>query len=336
MGRKLLASLLVLATAAAAVGGIWWWREPMRVAVVTAETGTAAEIVYASGVVEPKTWAKVTSLVRERIVGVCNCEGEQVEVGRVLVELDDMEIRARIRELQARRELAEREFDRASGLMERGIASRQAYERSQAEFAQVEASLAAIKEQASDYVITAPIAGTVLRLDAAVGEIAAPGEVLAWVGRQRPLEVVAEVNEEDIPRVDVGQRVLMRSEAFPDRVLEGEVASITLKGDPVKKTYRVRIDLPDDTPLFIGMSVDANIVIRELEDRLLLPAAALAGSTVFVVENGVVSARRVTVGIRGLETVEITEGLEPGDRVVMPAPEDLADGAEVRIVEAGS
>ena len=336
MGRTGVALVLIVVIAAAAAGGYWWYRQPVPVSVVEVKTGTAAELVYASGVVEPKTWAKVTSIVRDRIIEVCNCEGEQVEAGHVLVKLDDTEIRARLRELQARSELAARELDRAAGLLERGVGSQQAFDRAQADYSQIEASMAATTEQANDYVITAPIAGTVLRLDASVGEIADPGQALAWVGKRSPLEVVAEVNEEDIPRVDVGQPVLLRSDAFRDQVLKGEVGSITLKGDPVQKTYRVRIRLPDDTPLFIGMSVDANIVIRELADRVIVPAAALSGSTVYVVDKGRVDARTVTVGIRGLESVEVAEGLRPGEQIVMPAPEDLSSGTAVRIREAGA
>ena len=70
-------------------------------------------------------------------------------------------------------------------------------------------------------------------------------------------------------------------------------------GDVAAKTYRVKIALPDDTPLKPGMSVEANIVTREKPNALLVPADALQGNAVFVVEGTRVRKRDVTVGIRG-------------------------------------
>ena len=88
------------------------------------------------------------------------------------------------------------------------------------------------REKIADYAITAPIDGVVLRRDGEVGEIVEPGEVLFRVGVAKPLELVAEVNEEDIPRVEVGQTVLLRTDAFQGRRLEGNGARDDAHGRP--------------------------------------------------------------------------------------------------------
>jgi hypothetical protein len=64
-----------------------------------------------------------------------------------------------------------------------------------------------------------------------------------------------------MPRVEAGQRALLRPDAYPERSLEAVVDSITPKGDPVTKTYRVRLALPETTPLLIGMTVEVVIVV---------------------------------------------------------------------------
>ena len=92
-----------------------------------------------------------------------------------------------------------------------------------------------------------------------------------------PLRISADVDEEDIPLVKVGQKVLIRSDAFPSRVFTGEVLEITPKGDPVARSYRVRIELPADTALMIGMTAETNIVTAEKQDALLVPASAVSG-----------------------------------------------------------
>jgi RND family efflux transporter MFP subunit len=189
-----------------------------------------------------------------------------------------------------------------------------------------------MRSQLDDLEIRAPMAGQVLRIDGEVGEVAELGEALAWIGRPRPLRVVAEVNEEDIPVVRIGQQALIAADAFPGKNLSAEVASITPKGDPVLKTYRVYLALPGDTPLFIGMSIDVNIVIAVHEDVVLAPAESLIGGMLQIVgPEGIVELRPVTVGIAGAKRVEIIAGAGEGERVVRPAVDGLASGDRVKV-----
>jgi RND family efflux transporter MFP subunit len=305
-----------------------------EVSAIAATHGTAAEIVYATGAILPVRWAKVTSLVRDRIIDICYCEGKTVAKGDVLVRLDDKEQQALLVELRAREEFAKRELERVTQLLERGTATTQAYERASTELNQVQGLLSVQLEKIADYTITAPMDGVVLRRDGEVGEIAEPGEVLFRVGVARPLELVAEVNEEDIPRVELGQTVLLRTDAFQGQRLEGTVRETTPMGDPVTKTYRIRVALPDDTPLRAGMSVEANVVTREKPGALLVPADAVQGSAVYVVEGGRVRKRPVEIGIRGAQMTEVVSGLNDGEKVASPA-RDLVDDQRVRLAEAG-
>lgn len=134
----------------------------------------------------------------------------------------------------------------------------------------------------------------VLRRDGEVGEIAGPTDVLFWVGPPAPMQVIAEVNEEEINRIAVGQKAFLRSEAFPGQALRATVSRITPKGDPTRKTFRVYLLLPDDTRLRIGMSVEANIVVREKPQAVVVPAEAIADNAVQVVNNGRVQRVAVT------------------------------------------
>src|SRR5262249_56893061 len=84
--------------------------------------------------------------------------------------------------------------------------------------------------------ITAPIDGVVLRRDGEVGEIAEAGQILFRIGVLKPLQVGAEVNEEDIPRVALGQVVLLRTDAFLGQRLQGKIRESTPLGDPAPQT----------------------------------------------------------------------------------------------------
>jgi multidrug efflux pump subunit AcrA (membrane-fusion protein) len=100
-------------------------------------------------------------------------------------------------------------------------------------------------------------------------------------------------------------------------------------GDPIAKTYRVKISVPDDMPLKPGMSVEVNIVTRQKENAILVPADAVQGGSVFVLDGAVARKREVAVGIRGTRAAEIESGLAEGERVIAPLPTGLADGQRV-------
>jgi hypothetical protein len=171
----------------------------------------------------------------------------------------------------------------------------------------------------------------VLRRDGEVGEIVGPTDVLFWVGPPAPMQVVAEINEEEITRIAVGQKAFLRSEAFSTQALRATVSQITPKGDPTRKTFRVYLLLPRDTPLRIGMTVEVNIIYREKPAAIVVPGEAVSGNAVQVVSNGKVQRVPVTVGIRGSRNVEIIGNVPKDTTVLSPARADLADGTRVRV-----
>lgn len=322
------ALFLFLAACVAAL--VFWATRPPEAIFAQPFKGRAAEIVYATAVVEPVRWAKVTSIIRERVISLCGCEGMEVKQGDQIAELDSGDARATLAELEARLELAQSDQERALQLLERRVVSQQVFDKAQNEVIRMNAMIAAQKERLRDYVITAPMDGIVLRQDGSVGEVPEPGEILFWIGQPTPLQLVAEVNEEDIPKVAKGQVALIRSDAFPDENLVATVSRITPKGDPVLKNYRVYLDLPGDTLLRIGMTTEINIVTREKDDVLLLPLAAFDGSTVQTLdERDRISFVTVKSGIRGTRSVEVLDGLREDSRVLFPFREDLAEGDKV-------
>ncbi len=323
---------LVAAVALAAVGLAYWYAgrgTPVTVAAVT--RGTAAEIVYATGAVEPVRWSKVTPLIKGRIVERCRCEGKDVKKGDVLARLDDKEAQATLNELKAREGFARREVERQTELIARNVTTTQAHERALSELRSIQALITAQTERLENYKLVAPMDGVVLREDGEVGEIVDSLNVLYRIGLPRPLQVVAEVNEEDIPRVRLGMKVLLRTDAFPNQPLSGTVNEITPAGDPIAKTYRVKMALPDDTPLRVGMSVEANIIAREKDNVLLVPTTAISDGHAFVVDGWRAYRRKVEVGIRGTRMTEIVSGLQPGEIVVGAVPAGLADRARVSV-----
>lgn len=331
--RLISRGLLVLVLLAIIVLGVWWWLRPTPVSTVTPSRGEAADVVYATGVVEPDEWAQLAPLAQGRIEYLCRCEGQWVEAGTVLVRLDDREASARLEELEARVKQTDDDLQRMERLAQQGSVSRQTLDQARSDALRSRALASAQRTLLDHHVLRAPQAGKVLRQDGDVGEIAGPDTTLFWVGRQDGLEVVAEVNEEDIPVVEVGQRVLIQADAFPGQQIHADVKRITPKGDPVARTYRVYLRLSDDSPLRIGMTVEANIITRVVKNAQLLPVAAFHQDDVFVVEEGKAHRRTLKVGIRGTERIEVITPLAEDSQVIVPWPAELTNGSKVAIIQ---
>lgn len=299
------------------------------VTLAVARIGPAVEAVYATGNVEPEFWARIGPVSTGRIAEVLVKEGDSVTIGQPLARLDDREARARVAELEARAAYWRGEVARSRTLTERGIRSKEASDKAQSEYQQVQAAIQAARQRRLDLVVTSPIDGVVLRRDGEPGEVVEPKDALFWIGEPRPLRITADVDEEDIARVSPGQRVLIKADAFSDRILDGTVDRMTPKGDPVQKAFRVRVRLPDDTPLLVGMTAEINIVTAEKAAALLVPAGAAAGATLMVVEDGRAQPRNVRFGIRGRDAVEVVEGLAAGATVVVNPPSTLKPGDRV-------
>jgi RND family efflux transporter MFP subunit len=318
---------------AAAGGGYYGYTNYLQVQTVTTSIATSApvsEAIYGTGTVEPARWAKVMPLERRRLVELCTCEGQTVRAGQVLGRLDDALERSAMNELQISSQQAQRDLDRAEKDRTKSDAAQKEYEQRWTQAEEYKSRIAAQQVKIDSLVLRAPLDGMVLRRDGEVGEIAGPTDVLFWVGPPLPTQVVAEVNEEEINHIRVGQKAFLRSDAFPGQALPASVSQITPKGDPARKTFRVYLLLPNDTPLRIGMSVEVNIIFREKPSAILVPAEAVADYSVQIVNNDRLEHVPVHVGIRGSRNVEIIGDVTRGMAVLSPARPDLPDGTRVR------
>src|SRR6476469_6337497 len=294
LSRRLVWSGTALAVlAVAAFGGAYLifpdFFQPPRVTTAVTIRAPVSEAIYGTGTVEPERWAKVVPLQRRRLVELCRCEGQVVKAGQVLGRQDDAEERSALDQMEINRGQLERDLGRAEKDRDKNDAARTEYEQRWTKLEEAKSRIAAQKVRLDSLLLRAPLDGMVLRRDGEVGEIAGTTDVLFWVGPPAPMQVVAEINEEEINRIAAGQKALLRSEAFPGRALRATVSQITPKGDPTRKTFRVYLRLPQDTPLRIGMSVEANIIFREKQAAIGVPAEAVAGDSVQTVEDGRIS-----------------------------------------------
>ena len=205
-------------------------------------------------------------------------------------------------------------------LLRDGAVARQVYDRSLATLRASQGALEQAQAQAGFMTLKAPGECLVIQRDGELGQYIAANVPVFWLSCEGDLRISALVDEEDVTLVRPGQEVLIRADAFSGRVFMSKVTEVTPKGDPVGRSYRVRIALPRDTPMHIGMTTESNIIARRTEKALLLPTAAVSDGMVWKIVGERAQHVRVITGVKDKTWTEIVSGLSLNDVV-------LADGA---------
>jgi HlyD family secretion protein len=150
------------------------------------------------------------------------------------------------------------------------------------------------------------------------GELVKKGDILAVIGSDQGYLGSLKIDEKDISRVRLGQEVLLEMDAFPDKTFTAKVTKIYSRIDPIDQMLRVDAELKDSLPASLtGLALEANILIREKADALIIPSnLLLPGDSVIVLQGGKEQRIKVETGIRTLSEVEILEGLTAASKLI--------------------
>ncbi len=324
MKTKLILFLIILMAGA----GIAYFAVPRSetLEVVYPQRGKAVQAVYATGTVEPSVMIPIAPRQTAQLVALLADEGQQVKKGDVLVQLEDTDLRKGVDELRAKFALAEKEYIRKAELYKRKATSEQDLDQAEAARDSAKASVERAQAELSYLQLTAPEDGLIIKRDGEPGEMIPVNQPVLWMSCCKPLRIASEVDEEDISLVTTGQDVLISADAFPGKTYNGKVISITPKGDPVARSYRVRIGLDGETPLMIGMTAETNIVTRISENALLVPSSAVSGNMIWVIESGKLRQIKIETGAKTENATEITKDLDEKATVVLNKSDTLVEG----------
>ena len=361
--RRMIAAAVVAVLALA-----WFLRSPaLPVEAAAVERGVLALRVTTNGKVEPVQEAEVRARLDGRIVEIPE-PGTDVSEVDVILRIDAGPVSSELAKAQSERLAAlesmraarsklrrqrqitatdDRLFEEGAIAKERHAESRAALREAQARVAYLESEVPLrvdsldhrikdLEDQQTSSVLTAPVTGSVYRTERRRGEVVHAGDPILWIADLSDLRVRANIDQVDLGRVRGDQRVEITSNAFPGRLWTGIVSEV-IPHVVVRQSRSISEGLakvePPTEGLVPGMSVDVDIVVEQSEDALRVPAEAIFRSNgdafVYRIEGS--RARRIDVAL-GLETVnavQVLEGLEADDVVVLGPATGLAEGDRV-------
>jgi membrane fusion protein, multidrug efflux system len=350
--QKAITTIVVLAAAALAA---WIWlgtgdgndqhrriaaedRPPVAVVTVAAVERDMTDEVEALGTTRAREAVEITPRISSVVTAVRFREGQTVEAGTVLVELDNAEERANLAEAEATVIDSRAQFRRARELLETRTVSESQVQQLEATMNADEARLRAAQARFEQTLVRAPFTGQVGLRQISPGSFVSPGAVITTLDDLSSVRLDFTVPESFLGVLKPGLDIRARSVAFEGQAFDGKVQTINTRVDPVTRAVTIRADLPNDDGLLKpGMFLTVRLA-GQSRKRVIIPEAALVPEgdrqNVYLVRDGRAWRTDVVVGRRLRGEVEILEGLSAGDTVVVEGTQRVANGGRVTSVDA--
>jgi membrane fusion protein, multidrug efflux system len=338
----LLLGLLILAGCNREPGGASPPRPPAHVVVAEARRQPISETLSLVGTLAANETVEIKSEIDGTIIEIGFDEGQRVEEGSALFQLDDSKLAASLAEAEASFRLSRLNYERNQALFRERLVSQQEYDQSAATFQANEASLQLKRRQLKDTRVVAPFSGVLGARQVSPGQVIPRNQTLGWLIDLDPVKVEVHVPERFLAQLQPRQLIELSVAAFPGRTFAGDVFFIAPFVDPATRTALVKARLPNPKgELRPGMFASLELTLITRENAVVIPEMALSHileqnrARLYTV-NGQMTAqlKTVTLGVRLRGAVEIVEGLEPGEKVIVEGYQKVSPGAPVVISPA--
>lgn len=313
---------------------------PVPVEVNHVDRATLHASYTTTSTLEAYDEADVTPRVSGIIENVLVEEGDRVEQGQVIAELDKERFEQAVQQVAAELRGVRQELERMREMASRQMASADAVERLQANYDALNARLRLAQIDLEAATIRAPINGVISQRYAKTGNLVQQHsrQSLFHIVDLSRLQATIHVPERDIHNVSVGQNVLLD---LSHNQVEASVSRISPAVDRVAGTFRVMVDIDNPQHLLrAGMFARVQLQYARFDNTLRVPQYALVQldgqQYVYVVETGIAKRRAVHTGVRQGEWIQIIDGISEGDAIVVTGQNNLNDNAPVVAVAGRS
>lgn len=273
-----------------------------------------------------------------RVTRIAVDEGDHVSRGQVVARIDDELLAVETQAAQANYQTALRDVERYESSFKTGGVTQQQVDAQRLNLRNAQARLQTAKRKANDADIKAPISGIVNKRFIEKGSYVSPGTQLFEIVDLSKLKLKVTANEAQVVNLKVGDQVKITSNVFPDKSFTGKISFIAAKADAnLNFPVEVQISNNSGNQLKAGMYGTATFDLPAQKPLITVPRSAFVGSVnsnkVYLLKGNTAQEHKVTPGRIISDRVEILNGLNEGDIVIISGQVNLVDGAQVQAVK---
>lgn len=310
---------------------------PTPVAVAPVEVGAISSFYKATATLEAEKQAQVLARVAGVVLSLAVEEGDLVQKGAILLQIDNDEYQLRVDQAQARTANLEARFQRMAEMLAQGLTSSQDFETSKSELATAKSDEGLARLNLSYTTVTAPFSGRVTRRLVNIGQTASVGTPLFEIADFDPLLARVHVPAKEFRRLRADQPVELTLDSV-DRRLQGRITLVSPIIDAQSGTIKVTIEITAyPAGVRPGDFAEVRVVTDSHDQALLVPRLSVIsekGEDILYVAAADSTAERrvVTLGFSDNDNAEILTGVQAGERVVVKGQRSLKQGAPIRIL----
>jgi membrane fusion protein (multidrug efflux system) len=307
---------------------------PTPVKVVKVEPQTSYKTIETTGNILANEEVILYPETQGRITSIKFTEGAQVQAGDLLLKINDAELLAQLKKAQATKKLKEDTEKRNKQLLDKGAISQEAYDVAANELNSINADVELLKEQLRKTEIRAPFTGKIGLRNVSQGSYVTPATRIAALQNLTQVKLDFSVPEKYANLIKVGSTITFTVDGS-ELPHQAKVYGIEPKVDEVTRTVMMRASCPNPTQqLLPGSFAKVSLAVGSNTQAFLIPTQAivpiLKGQKVYVAQGDSVVERKVKTGVRQENNIEITDGLQAGDEVVVEGVMYLRQGAKIR------
>ncbi len=296
------------------------------------------------GVIEPNYDVEVAAEVDGRIERILCQEGQACKKGDILIELNTDLLQAAYDMAKAQAEFDQRDFERVTEASKLGVATPNEVDQARNKAAVSKASLESAKATLERATIIAPISGILNKVPVDEGEYVMPGTIVAEIVDVDKVLVVVDVPERDVSFLKVGNKEKISVDINGKRDFIGEITYISEIADIRTRTSRVEITVdnaPDENGkrfLRSGQIVRVRLTRQILKNVVMVPLEAVIpleeGYVVYVANDSKANRRQVKLGIYKGRSIQILEGLDKGEKLIVSGQRFVGPGQKVNVTQS--
>lgn len=272
-----------------------------------------------------------------KITNIYFKEGRNVKKGELLAKVNDNPLQAELKKLEAQLPLAKERVFRQKSLLAKDAVSQEAYESVTTDLEKLEADIELVKARIAQTELRAPFDGIIGLRQVSEGAYASPTTIISQLTKVSPIKIEFSVNESQANDIKEGTVINFSAENDMN-MYQASVYAVASILDEQTLTLKARAVYPNtDGRLKPGHSTNIEIKLREIKNTLTVPSRAIIAEMgrdiVYVYENGVARQKIINKGMRTASSVQVIEGLNVGDTLLVSGVMQLRDGISITIDE---
>ncbi len=314
-------------------------RPPINAVTLVLKPEVINDRINLPGNIEPWTTLALLSKLNGTIDEVLVREGQKVKKGDVIVRINDEDYRIGVDRAKAAFELAKAEYERDKAIYAKGVIPTAMLDANKTQMETAKADYDNAKLQYSRCLVTAPMHGVIKKVDAKVGLQLAVGDPIVEIMEIERLKAVVGIPESDVTAVRGLKTIDIKLQALKDRIITGKVHFLSSSPETVARIFRLELAIDNsDGEVLPGMFLRADVVKKTVPDAIVIPFYSVISRNneqyVYVEEDSIVHKKKVRLGIMEKWYVEVVEGLQGGERLVVEGHRDVEDNQKVKVVKA--